>query len=64
MGTPYPARYIQRVIQRAKNFAIFVPKDLPLLLSWVHQYDYHKRQKDYKNDRCCFGMERKMKKFL
>ena len=39
MGTPYPARYIQRVIQRAKEFAIFVPKDLPLLLSWVHQYD-------------------------
>ncbi len=23
MGTPYPARYIQRVIQRAKEFAIF-----------------------------------------
>ena len=26
MGTPYPARYIQRVIQRAKEFAILYLK--------------------------------------
>lgn len=39
MGTPYPVRYIQRVMKRAKEYAIFVPEDLPLLLSWVEKYD-------------------------
>lgn len=39
MGTPYPVRYIQRVMKKAAEMAVFVPKDLPLLLSWVSQYD-------------------------
>lgn len=39
MGTPYPVRYIQRVMKKAAEMSVFVPKDLPLLLSWVEQYD-------------------------
>ncbi|MBL1223646.1 alpha/beta fold hydrolase [Enterococcus sp. BWR-S5] len=39
MGTPYPVRYIQRVMKKAAEMSVFVPKDLPLLLSWVEKYD-------------------------
>ncbi|MGC6770187.1 alpha/beta fold hydrolase [Enterococcus sp. LJL128] len=39
MGTPYPGRYIQRVMRKAKEMDVYVPEDLPLLLSWVGNYD-------------------------
>jgi dienelactone hydrolase len=39
MGTPYPSRYIQRVMTHAKELKVFVPQDLPLSLSWVTAYD-------------------------
>lgn len=39
MGTPYPVRYIQRVMKKAGEMSVFVPEDLPLVLSWVEQYD-------------------------
>jgi len=39
MGTPYPVRYIQRVIRHANALSIFVPEDFPLALSWVKHYD-------------------------
>lgn len=39
MGTPYPVRYIQRVMTKAAEMAVYVPEDLPLLLSWVENYD-------------------------
>ncbi|MEI5993286.1 alpha/beta fold hydrolase [Candidatus Enterococcus mansonii] len=43
MGTPSPLRYIDRVMTRAAEMDIFVPKDLPLLLSWVAHYDLSKQ---------------------
>lgn len=43
MGTPAPLRYIERVMERAEEMAIYVPEDLPLLLSWVVNYDLSKR---------------------
>lgn len=42
MGTPAPLRYIERVMARSAEMAIFVPQDLPLLLSWVAHYDLSK----------------------
>ncbi|PZL75571.1 S9 family serine peptidase [Enterococcus plantarum] len=39
MGTPAPQKYIERVMERASEMEFFVPKDLPLLLSWVANYD-------------------------
>ncbi|MFD1902168.1 alpha/beta fold hydrolase [Enterococcus termitis] len=42
MGTPAPLRYIERVMERAEEMDYFVPKDLPLLQSWVNYYDLSK----------------------
>lgn len=42
MGTPAPLRYIERVMERAAEMNYFVPKDLPLLQSWVTHYDLSK----------------------
>lgn len=42
MGTPKPLRYIERVMERSAEMDFFVPKDLPLLLSWVANYDLSK----------------------
>ncbi|MGM0219757.1 alpha/beta fold hydrolase [Enterococcus sp. AZ126] len=39
MGTPAPQRYIERVMERSAEMNFFVPRDLPLLLSWVSNYD-------------------------
>ncbi|MGX7244879.1 alpha/beta fold hydrolase [Enterococcus quebecensis] len=39
MGTPMPLRYIERVMERATEMDFYVPKDLPLILSWVENYD-------------------------
>ncbi|WP_086311991.1 hydrolase [Enterococcus sp. 7F3_DIV0205] len=39
MGTPAPLRYIERVMERSAELDFFVPQDLPLLLSWVANYD-------------------------
>lgn len=39
MGTPAPQRYIERVMERSTDMDFFVPRDLPLLLSWVANYD-------------------------
>ncbi|EOI00095.1 hydrolase [Enterococcus haemoperoxidus ATCC BAA-382] len=39
MGTPAPQRYIERVMERSAEMDFFVPRDLPLLLSWVAKYD-------------------------
>lgn len=39
MGTPAPIQYVQHVMSRAKEMQIFVPEDLPLLLSWIYEYD-------------------------
>lgn len=42
MGTPSPLRYIERVMERAAEMEVYVPKDLPQLLSWVANYDLSK----------------------
>ncbi|MTD41356.1 alpha/beta fold hydrolase [Erwinia sp. CPCC 100877] len=42
MGTPQPLRYIERVMERADEMDYYVPKDLPLLLDWVANYDLSK----------------------
>lgn len=42
MGTPAPLRYIKRVMERSAEMNFFVPQDLPLLHSWVANYDLSK----------------------
>lgn len=39
MGTPAPKKYIERVMEKSAEMDFFVPRDLPLLLSWVTNYD-------------------------
>lgn len=39
MGTPAPTHYLEMVIRKAAERDIFVPQDLPLLLSWLENYD-------------------------
>lgn len=39
MGTPSPLKYLERVMNNAKEMSAFIPQDAPLLLVWLANYD-------------------------
>lgn len=43
MGTPAPMDYVALVSKTAKERGVFIPEDLPLLLSWIKYYDLSKK---------------------
>ncbi|ANZ98927.1 S9 family serine peptidase [Carnobacterium divergens] len=49
MGTPAPMDYLALVSKVAKERSIFVPADLPFLLSWIHYYDLSKNPEKLNN---------------